>query len=119
MTEEMLLKLQAAGNRTEELLKRFANNEAICVRLVKKFPNDMNYQHYLSEIQVQDFEKAEVSVHTLKGVSSNLGLTKVSDLTQMIVDEIRGEKDMTKINGWTDELKSAYEETISIINAYL
>lgn len=119
MTEEMLVKLEAAGNRINELLKRFANNEAICVRLVKKFPGDENYQHYLSEIQVQDFAKAEVSVHTLKGVSSNLGLTKVSDLTQLIVDEIRGEKDMTKINGWTEDLKAAYEETVAIINAYL
>lgn len=119
MTEEMLVKLEAAGNRTQELLKRFANNEAICVRLVKKFPGDENYKHYLDEIRVQDFAKAEGSVHTLKGVASNLGLTKVSDLTQKIVDEIRGEKDMDKINGWTEELKVVYEETVEIINAYM
>lgn len=119
MTEEMLVKLEEAGNRTAELLKRFANNEAICVRLVKKFPGDENYKHYLEEIKVQDFSKAEGSVHTLKGVASNLGLTKVSDITQKIVDEIRGEKDMDKINGWTEELKAAYEETVNIINAHM
>ena len=63
--------------------------------------------------------KAESSVHTLKGVASNLGLTKVSDLTQLIVDEIRGEKNMDKINGWTEELKVAYKETVDIINQYM
>lgn len=119
MTEEMLVKLEAAGNRTAEILKRFANNETICVRLVKKFPGDENYKHYLDEIKVQDFVKAEGSVHTLKGVASNLGLTNVSDITQKIVDEIRGEKDMEKINSWTEELKVAYEETVEIINAYM
>lgn len=119
MTEGMLIKLEEAGNRIPELLKRFAGNEAICVRLLKKFPGDENYNHYLSEIQAQDLNHAEGSVHTLKGVASNLGLTKISDLTQKIVDEIRGEKDMAKLNAWTEELKVVYQETVDIINAYM
>lgn len=119
MTEEMLVKLEEKGNRIEELLKRFANNEMICVRLVKKFPGDENYESYLKQIQVQDLKSAEQSVHTLKGVSSNLGLTKISDLTQYIVDEIRGGKDMNKINTWTEELKVVYAETVEIINAFM
>ena len=119
MTEELLIKLEEAGNRIPELLKRFAGNEAVCVRLVKKFPGDENYKHYLDEIAVQDLNHAEGSVHTLKGVASNLGLTKVSDLTQKIVDEIRGEQDLAKINTWTEELRGVYQETVDIINAYL
>ena len=119
MTEELLVKLEAAGNRIPELLQRFAGNEAICVRLVKKFPGDENYTHYLKEIAVADLGKAESSVHTIKGLASNLGLTKVSDLTQLILDEIRGEKNMDKINGWTEELKVAYKETVDIINQYM
>jgi HPt (histidine-containing phosphotransfer) domain-containing protein len=119
MTEELLIRLEEAGNRIPELMKRFANNEAICVRLIKKFPSDQNYEKYVSEIRVADCKNAEQSVHTLKGVASNLGLTKISDLTQKIVDELRGECDMTKINGWTTELESAYAETIDIISAYM
>ena len=119
MTEEMLVKLEEKGNRIEELLKRFANNEMICVRLVKKFPGDENYESYLKQIQVQDLKSAEQSVHTLKGVASNLGLTKISDLTQYIVDVIRGGKDMNKINTWTEELKVVYAETVEIINAFM
>lgn len=119
MTEELLIRLEEAGNRIPELMKRFANNEAICVRLIKKFPSDQNYEKYVSEIRVADCKNAEQSVHTLKGVASNLGLTKISDLTQKIVDELQGECDMTKINGWTTELESAYAETIDIISAYM
>lgn len=119
MTEQMLIKLEEDGNRIQELLKRFANNEAICVRLVKKFPGDENYEKYMAQIKIQDFQNAEQSVHTLKGVASNLGLTKVSDITQKIVDEIRGEKNMDKIEGWTKDLEEAYKKTVEIISPYL
>ena len=54
MTEEMLVKLEQEGNRIPELLKRFAGNEAICVKLVKKFPGDENYAKYMEQIKVQD-----------------------------------------------------------------
>lgn len=118
MTEPMLVELEELGNRIPELLKRFASNEAICVRLVKKFPKDENYGKYLEEIKVQNYKDAEQSVHTLKGVASNLGLTKIADVTQLIVDEIRGERDYEKIVGWTDELEQLYEETVGIIEKY-
>lgn len=118
MTEEMLVKLEQEGNRIPELLKRFAGNEAICVKLVKKFPGDENFAKYMEQIKVQDLKSAEQSVHTLKGVASNLGLTNVSDLTQKIVDEIRGEKDIDKINAWTKELEILYTKTVEIISAY-
>ena len=119
MTEEMLIRLEEKGNRMPELLNRFAGNEGICVRLVKKFPGDENYKKYVQQIQVLDFSNAEQSVHTLKGVSSNLGLTKISDITQKIVDELRGEKDMQKISSWNEELESAYQETVEIIGEYI
>ena len=73
---------------------------------------------YMEQIKVQDLKSAEQSVHTLKGVASNLGLTNVSDLTQKIVDEIRGEKDIDKINAWTKELEILYTKTVEIISAY-
>lgn len=116
MTEPMLIQLEEAGNYIPGLLKRFAGNEAICVKLVKKFPGDENYANYLEEIKVQNYRDAEQSVHTLKGVASNLGLTKVADVTQLIVDEIRGERDYEKIEGWNKELIQLYEETVDIIN---
>lgn len=119
MTEPMLVELEEKGNRIGELFKRFAGNEAICVKLVKKFPQDENYEKYLAEIKVQDYKNAEQSVHTLKGVASNLGLTKVADVTQLIVDEIRGEQEYGKIEGWTRELEQHYEETVGIITKYI
>ena len=119
MTEEMLIRLEEKGNRIPELLKRFAGNEAICVRLVKKFPADENYQKYLSQIKVHDFKNAEQSVHTLKGVASNLGLTMVSDITQLIVDELRGEQDVAKLEKWTEEIQEQYLGTVEIIAEYM
>lgn len=119
MTEPMLIQLEEAGNKIPGLLKRFAGNEAICVKLVKKFPGDENYANYLEEIKVQNYRDAEQSVHTLKGVASNLGLTKIADITQLIVDEIRGECDYKKIEGWNKELIQFYDETVDIINKNL
>lgn len=119
MTESMLVELEEAGNRISELLKRFAGNEAICAKLVKKFPGDPNYERYLEQIKVQNYKESEQSVHTLKGVASNLGLTKIADITQLIVDEIRGERDYEKIEGWTKELEQLYQETVGIIMKYM
>ena len=82
------------------------------IRLIKKFPSDENFQKYLEQIRVQDYKNAEQSVHTLKGVASNLGLTLISDLTQLIVDEIRGERDYKKIEEWTHELEPIYQKTV-------
>lgn len=118
MTEKMLVQLEEKGNRISELINRFAGNEAICVKLLKKFPGDDNYDKYMSQIPVRDLASAEQSVHTLKGVASNLGLTNISDLTQKIVDEIRGEKDFEKLDNWTKELEVAYKETVDVIQAY-
>ena len=46
MTEQMLQQLEDEGNRISELIKRFAGNEMICIRLIKKFPSDENFQKY-------------------------------------------------------------------------
>ena len=119
MTEQMLQQLEDEGNRSSELIKRFAGNEMICIRLIKKFPSDENFQKYLEQIRVQDYKNAEQSVHTLKGVASNLGLTLISDLTQLIVDEIRGERDYKKIEEWTHELEPIYQKTVDIIKEYM
>ncbi|MBQ1688423.1 MAG: Hpt domain-containing protein [Lachnospiraceae bacterium] len=119
MTEQLLIQLAAQGNRIQEMVDRFAGNEAICVKLVKKFPADQNYAAYKTQIAQADLKAAEQSVHTLKGVSSNLGLTNISDLTQKIVDEIRGEQDMEKLQGWTAELEVVYEKAVAVIQQFM
>lgn len=119
MKEALLIQLEEAGNRISELVKRFAGNEMICVTLVKKFPTDPNFSSFMSQIKAASYKDAEQSVHTLKGVASNLGLTKVADITKEILEILRGDKDVTALEALAKDLEVAYQETIAIIQPFL
>ena len=118
MQEKLLVELENAGHKISEMVGRFAGNEMICITLVKKFPKDPNFELYVKQVRSGDYEEAEKSVHTLKGVSSNLGLTKITEITQLILNDIRaGQYDNLK--ELTNQLEISYHEAVKIIEKYM
>lgn len=115
MTEKLLIQLEEAGNCVPELLHRFAGNETICVTLVKKFPKDANYANFMSQVKGGNYQEAEQSIHTLKGVASNLSLTKVASVSKNILDILRNNESKNNLNPLINDLQSVYEETVEII----
>ena len=63
----------------------------------------------------QDAKKALSAVHTLKGVSANLGLTKLFEICSTMVIKFRAE-DFENAFACFDEVKKQYDEIICIIN---
>lgn len=117
MREELLVELEGYGNNVSEFVSRMGGMESICVKLMKKFPDDTNYKEYMKIVEEGNYEKAEASIHTLKGVSSNLGLTTISEVSQQILNAIRNE-DLTHIEDLNGNLKRIYESNIEIFKNF-
>ena len=73
----------------EGSLARFAGMESMYIKFLKKLPEDENYQKLKEAVNGQDNEEIEVSAHTLKGISGNLGLTGIYDKSSRIVSAVR------------------------------
>lgn len=71
------------------VLQRFMNNEALLVKFIKKFVDDPSYQQAMDAYSGHDYKGLELSAHTLKGVSANLGFDDLSAGCKEIVDLIR------------------------------
>ncbi|HIZ54756.1 MAG TPA: Hpt domain-containing protein [Firmicutes bacterium] len=80
MANETMQELIYAGIQTEEVLERFAGNEALMLRILKKFPDDPNYQRLVQAMESGNHEQALEAAHTLKGVSGNLAMTRLHQL---------------------------------------
>ncbi len=118
MQEQLLVELESIGNKISEMVNRFAGNEMVCTTLIKKFPTDPNFEAYVKQVRSGNYNEAEKSIHTLKGVSSNLGLTKIRELTQLILDDIRAGQ-YNNLNELTEQLEKVYHEAVAIIQKYM
>ena len=94
-----ILVLQNAGVDTEGALRRFSGNSGLYERFLTKFLSDPTL----------------TSTHTFKGLTANLGLTRLYGISSEMVDCIRGDK-FAEASGKYGELKKAYDEICEILS---
>ncbi|HJC64768.1 MAG TPA: Hpt domain-containing protein [Candidatus Blautia merdavium] len=100
----------------EGSLARFAGMESMYIKFLKKLPEDENYQKLKEAVDGQDNEEIEVSAHTLKGISGNLGLTGIYDKSSRIVSAVREHREQ-EIPGLMEELSAEMEKACELIRA--
>jgi HPt (histidine-containing phosphotransfer) domain-containing protein len=75
----------------EEALKRVMNNGKLLAKLLTKFRNENS--NLLDEtcgfLAANDYEKAKVSIHTLKGIAANLAFTELYKQTVELEAQIK------------------------------
>jgi HPt (histidine-containing phosphotransfer) domain-containing protein len=75
----------------EEGLNRVMNNTKLYVRLLTKFKADTKFGELSAQLEAGDYENAQVTAHTIKGVAANLSLTelfeKIRDLESKIKEK--------------------------------
>lgn len=114
MYETMIARLKDAGMDTDAALRRFVGSADLYGKFLNKFPEDDNFGKILPAFEKNDFETGLTAVHTLKGVSGNLGLTRLYGACSNTVVLIRaGKYDEAKQS--YPELKAAYEEVCTLI----
>ena len=100
----------------EGSLARFAGMESMYIKFLKKLPEDENYQKLKEAVDGQNNEEIEVSAHTLKGISGNLGLTGIYDKSSRIVSAVREHREQ-EILGLMEELSAEMEKACELIRA--
>lgn len=114
MTAEQRIALESLGMNIEETLERFVENEALLFKCLKKLLDDQNLDALRTAISERDAHKAFEAAHALKGVTSNLGLSKVYKEIQVITEVFRNNSlDYDKDN--LDRLSTEYFRAKEVI----
>jgi HPt (histidine-containing phosphotransfer) domain-containing protein len=109
-----ILELQRAGVDTEGALRRFSGNSALYERFLKKFLEDGTFSKITKAFEEESREDALMATHTLKGVTANLGMDKLFNISSSMVDCIRADR-FEDAAGAYPQLKEAYEEICGIL----
>lgn len=96
------------------VIDRFAGNEKLLERFIRKFPEDNNFEELKKAVKDDDDPLIERAAHTLKGVSANLGFSALSEKCANIVQAVRQEKRDT-IPAFFEELSIEYEKIVDCI----
>ena len=90
-------------------------------KFIVKFLDDDSYSNLCLAMQNGQREEAFRAAHTLKGVSANLGFSRLLASAGALAELLRAETET--IPGRTadllEEVKQDYELTVSVIRAYL
>lgn len=70
-------------------LERFVGNEDLYRRFLFQFLNDNNFYGLKESLRCKDINSAFHYAHTLRGVTGNLGLAKLYETTQPLVELLR------------------------------
>lgn len=108
MASEKLQGLQDAGIDVEGALSRLMNNEGFFLKMLGKFIEDKTYQSLETAYEAKDMQGVLHAAHALKGVSSNLGMTRLSDLCGQMQHMLEGKED-----GDVDALMAGIRESYS------
>jgi HPt (histidine-containing phosphotransfer) domain-containing protein len=93
----------------EDGMKRVMNNSKLFAKLLTKFKDDRNLNDIESALAAGDLPKAQVSTHTLKGVSANLSLIELNKHVLELETQIKAGAVNTDQIG---TVKAAYVQTL-------
>jgi HPt (histidine-containing phosphotransfer) domain-containing protein len=92
MYDQLLQKLAESGSDTKSALNRFMGQQDFYGKFLVKFLDDDNYSKIAPAFNANDSDASLMAVHTLKGVSGNLGFTALYEATSNTVSLIRAGK---------------------------
>jgi len=90
-------------------------SESLIQKLLLKFKDDGSMKSLIAAMEKKDMDAAFAASHTLKGVSLNLGFTRLSKSSSALTEKLRA-KDYEDINALFLAVKDDYEEVISLLN---
>lgn len=82
-------KLKAYGVDYENAVKRFAGNEALYEKFLKKLTEDDHLAIGEQAMKEERYEDVLEAVHALKGVAGTLGMTELFQAASVVVASIR------------------------------
>lgn len=105
--------LEKCGVDTKQVIARFAGQAALCEKFIYKFADDVTFSNLMQAAASKDYEEILTAAHTLKGVSSNLGMDKLADACHQTVQKLRA--DDQEIEADIAAIEAAYQEMVAVI----
>lgn len=119
MKNEALDILKENGADVDNSLKRFMGNRGLYEKFLLKFPEDQNMSNLRECMKNQNYGDAFKCVHTLKGVSANLGLNPIQELSSQMTELMRNKQadeiDKDALEKCFHELEEIYDNFCRII----
>ena len=97
------------------MISKFGNNEMLYNRFLKKFLEDKTYSELEIAMEKENYNDIEKTAHTLKGVSANLGITRLYKLSDELVKLVRT-KQYENLTKTYEKLREEYKITKEMIN---
>lgn len=111
---DFLDRLAAHGVDTQATLERFMGNEDLYKKILKKFSADTSFADAVKARDEGRDEDVQMHIHTLKGVSANLGLAPIFHITEEMMALFRSD-DKQQAYGLFDELENKYGDFLDLI----
>lgn len=96
----------------EDALRRIGGNINLYKRLLGRFVEGNSLEPLEDALLSGDMEESARLIHTLKGVSANLSLIRIRDIS---IDLEKAIKDSSDFSVLLDKLKQAFSATLEII----
>lgn len=106
----------ALGGNYEEVLARLRTEERI-LKFVGLFLKDDSFANLSKALEQNNLQEAFRAAHTLKGVCSNLGFTRLHLSSHALTELLRPLSPAPEIPALFAEVKKDYETTVAAINA--
>lgn len=113
MDQEKLDLLKEKGFDVDGALRRFLNNAGLYKTCLKKFLNDTSFDELQDAFKVGNCQDAFKAAHTMKGLTSNLGMDALYHILQPMVEKLRI-GDMN-IESDLKELEVLYRDTYALV----
>lgn len=92
-------------------------SEKLIERIVLKFLEDPSFGQLQEGLEMHNHQQAFQAAHTLKGISQNLGFTKLGEASAELRDSLRKALDSTAYVQF-EQVKSEYTTAIRTIEKY-
>jgi HPt (histidine-containing phosphotransfer) domain-containing protein len=102
-------------NETEGL-GRVMNNAKLYARLLTKFKNTNNLNGIFEALQAGNYEKAQIAIHTIKGIAANLSLSALYEQSKILELEIKAQAVQPDSLA---NIQTCFTETLSAIEKVL
>lgn len=105
---------KAIDESFDDMLARFASPERIA-KYVRMFLLDDSFSQLSTSLPEGNYELAFRMVHTLKGVSANLGFMKLFEKSVVLTELLRAQQYDADLMTPFIEIKAEYDKIISLI----
>jgi len=97
-----------------EVMGRLLKDDRIKKYLVM-FSNGTDYSDLLNNLDAENYTDAFRNIHSIKGMSLNLGLQKLAKVSSELCEELRNGKPDKDISKMLEAVKKEYEFTVGEI----